>query len=273
MSPAPKKGRIAQAFERSRADGRVAFYPFATIGYPDLDTSIEIMKAMVAGGADGLELGIPFSDPLADGPSIQRSSYQALQAGTTPSDAIDVIRRLREAGVAVPLILMGYSNTFLAMGEEAFISAAAAAGADGLIISDLPPEESDATLAICRKHGLDLVFLLAPTSDGTRMEHVLARASGFIYCVAVVGTTGARAELAQELPAFLARLRERTDLPLAVGFGISKREHILALQGQADAAIVGAALVDTIEASPRSECVKAVRTYVEVLTGRVEANA
>jgi tryptophan synthase alpha chain len=168
---------------------------------------------------------------------------------------------------------MGYSNTFLAMGEEAFISDAAAAGADGLIISDQPPEESDATLVQCRKHGLDLVFLVAPTSDDTRIEQVLARAGGFIYCVAVVGTTGARAELTQELPGFLRRMRERTDLPLAVGFGISKREHIVALTGMADGAIVGAAMIETVEASPRSECVKAVRRYVEVLTGRVEANA
>ena len=263
--------RIADAFARSRAGGRVAFYPFMTVGYPDLDTSFEIVKAMVDAGADGVELGIPFSDPLADGPSIQRASFKALQNGTTPQDAIDIIKRLREAGVAVPLILMGYSNTFLAMGEEAFISDAAAAGADGLIISDLPPEESDETLAICRKHGLDLIFLLAPTSDGSRIEQVLARAGGFVYCVAVVGVTGARDALSQELPEFLRRLREQTDLPLAVGFGISKREHVVALQGLADAAIVGAALVDTVETSPRSECIGRVHRYVEVLTGRMEA--
>jgi tryptophan synthase alpha chain len=265
--------RISDAFARAREEKRIAVMPFLTIGYPDLDTSFQIARAMVDAGADGLELGIPFSDPLADGPSIQKSSFKALQNGTTPANAIDIVRRLREAGVAVPLILMGYSNTFLAMGEEAFISDAAAAGVDGLIISDLPPEESDETLAHCRKHGLDLVFLLAPTSDGSRIEQVLARAGGFIYCVAVVGTTGARSELAKELPGFLKHLRGETDLPLAVGFGISKREHVLALQGMADAAIIGAAIVDRIEASPQSECVEKVRSYVEVLTGRVEANA
>jgi len=263
--------RIAEAFARSRAEGRVAFFPFMTVGFPDLETSLELVKAMVEAGADGIELGIPFSDPLADGPTIQRATYRALQQGTTPHDAIDIVRRLRSAGVAVPLILMGYSNTFLALGEEAFISDAAAAGADGLIISDLPPEESDEVLGVCRKHGLDLIFLLAPTSDDRRIEQVLARASGFIYCVAVVGVTGAREDLSRELPDFLARLRKRTDLPLAVGFGISKREHVLALQGLADAAIVGAALVDTVESSPRDECVGRVQRYVEVLTGRKEA--
>lgn len=265
--------RIDAMFARAKAEGRIAFMPFATAGYPDLPSSIDIIKGMVAAGADAIELGIPFSDPLADGPSVQRSSFVSLQAGTTPADVVDVVRRLRAEGVAVPLILMGYFNTFLACGEEAFISDTARAGADGFIIVDLPPEESDGVQAICRKLGLDLIFLVAPTSDDARIEQVLKRASGFVYCVGVVGVTGARSELAEELPAFLQRLRSKTDLPLAVGFGISRREHVVALQGLADAAIVGAALVDTIESSPREERVERVRRYVEVLTGRTEANA
>jgi tryptophan synthase alpha chain len=268
-----RDSRISGAFARARADKRVAFFPFMTVGYPDLDTSIALVQAMVEGGADGIELGIPFSDPLADGPTIQRSSYAALQNGTTPADAIDAVRRLRAAGVAVPLILMGYSNTFLARGEEVLISDAARAGADGLIIVDLPPEESDETRERCRRHGLDLIYLLAPTSDDTRIAEVTSRASGFIYCVAVVGVTGARAELSQELPGFLRRLRAKTDLPLAVGFGISKREHVTALEGIADAAIVGAAIINTVESSPREERVGRVRDYVEVLTGRKEPSA
>ena len=262
--------RLSEMFARARAEGRVALMPFATIGYPDFETSIEIVKAMVAAGADAIELGIPFSDPLADGPTIQKASYAALQGGTTPAHAIDIVQRLREAGVAVPLILMGYFNTFLAQGEDRFISDAARAGADGLIISDLPPEESDETLAICGKLGLDLIYLLAPTSDDARIEQVLSRAGGFIYCVGVVGVTGARAQLAEELPGFLRRLRERTDLPLAVGFGISKRGHIEALRGLADAAIVASALIDIVGSSPREERVQRVRDYVEVLTGRLE---
>jgi tryptophan synthase alpha chain len=265
-----KTGRLAEMFERARAEGRVAFMPFMTVGYPDMETSIELVKAMVAGGADAVELGVPFSDPLADGPTIQRASYQALQQGTTPHDAIDMVASLRRAGVAVPLILMGYCNTFLAKGEDQFISDAAAAGADGFIIVDLPPEESDGVLALCRKLGLDLIYLLAPTSDDRRIAQVLPRASGFIYCVGVVGVTGARAQLAEELPAFLRRLRSKIDLPLAVGFGISKREHVEALRGLADAAIVASALIDIVESSPREERVERVRGYVEVLTGRSE---
>jgi tryptophan synthase alpha subunit len=163
---------------------------------------------------------------------------------------------------------MGYCNTFLAKGEEQFISASAAAGADGFIIVDLPPEESDGVLATCRKFGLDLIYLLAPTSDDGRVAEVLARAGGFIYCVSVVGVTGARDRLTTELPDFLRALRAKTDLPLAVGFGISKREHVEALQGLADAAIVASALIDIVESSPTEERVDRVRSYVEVLTGR-----
>lgn len=260
-------------FARARAEGRIAFMPFATVGFPDFESSIDVVRAMVDGGADAIELGIPFSDPLADGPTIQRASTAALAGGTKPADALEVVRRLRKAGVAVPLILMGYCNTFLAQGEDRFISDAAQAGADGLIIVDLPPEESDAALATCREHGLDLIYLLAPTSDESRVAEVTQRAGGFIYCVGVVGTTGARAQLSDELPAFLQRLRGSTNLPLAVGFGISTRAHVEALAGLADAAIVGAALVEVVESSSREERVENVRAYVEVLTGRAEASA
>ncbi len=262
--------RLTETFARSRAEGRVAIMPFMTAGYPDLQTSIDLVKAMVAAGADAIEIGVPFSDPLADGPTIQKASYQALQQGTTPQDAIDMVSSLRRAGVAVPLILMGYCNTFLAKGEDRFISDAAAAGADGFIIVDLPPEESDGALALCRKLGLDLIYLLAPPSDDRRIAEVLPRAGGFIYCVGVVGVTGARAQLAEELPDFLRRLRVKTDLPLAVGFGISKRAHVEALKGLADAAIVASALIDIVESSPRDQRVDRVRDYVEVLTGRSE---
>ncbi|HYM14837.1 MAG TPA: tryptophan synthase subunit alpha [Dehalococcoidia bacterium] len=262
--------RLNDLFARTRAEGRVALMPFMTVGYPDLATSIDLVKAMVAAGADAIELGIPFSDPLADGPTIQRASFAALQGGTNPDHAVDMVAALRGAGVAVPLVLMGYCNTFLAKGEDRFISASAAAGADGLIIVDLPPEESDRTLATCRKLGLDLIYLLAPTSDDGRIAEVLARAGGFIYCVSVVGVTGARAQLAAELPDFLRRLRAKTDLPLAVGFGISKRAHVEALRGLADGAIVASALIDIVESSPPGERLERVRDYVEVLTGRME---
>ena len=264
--------RIAETFARTKAAGHIALFPFMTVGYPDLETSIALVKAMVEAGGEGIELGIPFSDPLADGPTVQKASYQALQGGTHPDDALDVVRRLRADGVAVPLILMGYLNTFLACGEESFILDAAAAGADGLIIVDLPPEESDATKALCKKSGLDLIYLLAPTSDDGRIAEVVSRASGFIYCVGVVGVTGARDAISAELPGFLRRLRAKTELPLVVGFGISKRAHVQALEGLADGAIVASVLIDIVESSPREERVEKVRSYVEVLTGRSEAS-
>lgn len=265
--------RLSAAFARARDEHRVALLPFMTVGYPDFETSIALVKAMADAGADGIELGIPFSDPLADGPTVQKASHTALQGGTTPAHAIDMVRRLRLAGVEVPLILMGYFNTFLAMGEDAFISDAASAGADAVIIVDLPPEASDGMLAICRERGVDLIYFVAPTSDDERIAQVVARAGGFIYCVGVVGVTGARATLADELPAFLRRLRGRTEVPLVVGFGISKREHIEALAGLADGAIVASALIDMLESTPREERVDRVKDYVEVLTGRAEANA
>jgi tryptophan synthase alpha subunit len=264
--------RIGPALERAKAEGRTAFLPFMTLGYPDFETSLRLVQAMVEAGADGVELGIPFSDPLADGPTVQRANFQALQQGTTPRMCLDGVRKLRKAGVEVPLILMGYFNTFLALGEDRFISEAAEAGADGFIITDLPPEASDETLATCRRLGLDLIYMVAPTSDAARIAEVTKRAGGFIYCVGVVGVTAAREELAEELPAFLQRLREQTSLPLAVGFGISKRRHIEALRGIADAAIVGSAIIDVVESSPRDERVERVREYVEVLTGRREAS-
>lgn len=264
--------RIDATFAQLKEQGRIGFMPFLTVGFPDLETSIRLIKTMVDAGADGIEMGIPFSDPLADGPTIQRASFAALQNGTTPDDVLEAVRRLRADGVAVPLILMGYLNTFLACGEERFISDAAGAGADGLIIVDLPPEESGETRTRCDKAGLRLIFLASPTSDDGRLEEIADRASGFVYCVGVVGVTGARAELSQELPEFIRRLRAKTKLPIAVGFGISKREHVVALEGLADAAIVGAAVVETVENAPPGEREQRIRDYVEVLTGRTEAS-
>lgn len=260
--------RIADTFARARAGHRIALLPFMTVGFPDLEGTAALVRGMVDAGADGIELGIPFSDPLADGTTIQRASRQALAGGATPAHAVDMVRRLRKEGVAVPLMLVGYCNSFLARGEERLISDAAHAGADGFIIPDLPPEESDETLAICRNHGCDLIYMAAPTSDDARLGEIIARASGFVYCVSVVGVTGAREQLAEELPQFLRRLRAKTDLPLVVGFGISKREHVDALAGLADGAIVASALIEVVESSPREEQVKRVRDYVEVLTGR-----
>jgi tryptophan synthase alpha chain len=218
-----------------------------------------------------VEIGVPFSDPLADGPTIQRASYRALQNGMTLPLALDLIRQIRADGVVTPLIVMTYYNPVLAYGQERFIRDAVAAGADGLIPADVPADEGEELAARCRAEGLDYIPLVAPTSSDARIAAAARLASGFLYCVSVAGVTGAREGLPDQLAAYLERARRQTKVPLAVGFGISRREHIEALRGRADAAIVASAIVDLIEASPRSEREEKVRAYVEVLTGQRKA--
>ncbi len=275
MSSAERRptGRIHEALARAQSDGRVAFIAYLTAGYPEPDATPALVRALVEGGVDAIELGIPFADPLADGVTVQRSSFQALQGGMTPARALELIRDLRNERVVIPLIVMTYYNPILAYGLDGFTRDAAAAGADGLIAVDVPPEEAGELVAQCRANALDLIPLLAPTSSDERIALAAQQASGFLYCVSVAGVTGAREALPQELGAVLERARRTTDLPLAVGFGISRREHVEALQGQADAAIVGSAIIDVIEASPRAEREVRVKEYVEVLTGRRKARA
>jgi tryptophan synthase alpha chain len=260
--------RIPAAFARLKTEQRTGLVAFVTVGYPDVESTVEIVEAMVAGGADLVELGVPFSDPLADGATVQRAGWHALQQGVTPWTCLDVARRLRERGMEAPLLLMGYYNPWLAVGLERFIAEAAQAGIDGLIAVDLPPEEADDLLAECRRHDLDLVFLVAPTSTDARLEAVARLASGFVYCVSVTGTTGARSEVAADLPQFIARVRNHTDLPLAVGFGISRPEHVARIGQLCEAAVIGSAIIDTIDAAPPDERSQKVRGYVEVVTGR-----
>jgi tryptophan synthase alpha subunit len=226
------------------------------------------VRALVEGGADMLELGVPFSDPLADGATIQRAGFVALRHGVTTSACLEAVRELRARGLEVPVLLMGYYNPILACGPEAFAADAAAAGVDGLIVVDLPPEEAGLLQEACRARGLDLVYLLAPTSTAERVALVARQASGFIYCVSVTGVTGARSSLPPELPAFIERVRRQTTLPLAVGFGISSREHVEAVGRIAEVAVVGSALIDVIDSSPAQEREARVKAYVEVLAGR-----
>ena len=263
--------RIEQALARARSEGRVGLIAYLTAGFPAPEATPGLVRALVDGGVDAVELGIPFSDPMADGVSIQRSSFQALQAGMTPKRCLALVRGLREAGVVIPLIVMTYYNPILAYGQDGFIKDAAAAGVDGLIPVDVPPEEAGPLAEDCRAAGVDFIPLVAPTSTDERIALAARQASGFVYCVSVAGVTGAREALPAELGAFLQRVRRQTELPLAVGFGISRREHVEALRGQADAAIVGSAIVDIIEASPQAEREAKVREYVEVLTGRRKA--
>jgi len=263
--------RIEQALSRARDEGRVAVIAYLPAGFPEPEATPGLVRALIEGGADAVELGVPFSDPLADGATIQRASFRALGQGMTPARVLALIRELRQGGVVIPLIVMTYYNPILAYGEDAFLKDAATAGADGLIAVDVPPEEAEGLSASCRASGLDFIPLLAPTSNDERVALAVRQASGFVYCVSVAGVTGARTELPPDLGAFLERVRRQTELPLAVGFGISRREHVEALRGRADAAIVGSAIVDSIEAAPQKEREKRVRDYVEVLTGRKQA--
>ena len=263
--------RIAEAFAGLRARRRTGLVAFLTVGYPSVEDTLRLVPALIEGGADVIQLGVPFSDPLAEGPTIQRSSHHALERGVTPAVCLDVVAGLRAQGVEAPIVLMGYYNPLLSYGLEEFCRDAAAAGADGVIAVDLPPEESHPLRDACRRRGLDLVYLLAPTSTDGRIELVAGLASGFVYCVSVTGVTGAREELPAGLSAFVNRVRARTPLPVAVGFGISKPKHFRAVARIADAAVIGSAIIDEIDRSDPSERVGKVKRYAEVVTGRRRA--
>lgn len=263
--------RIAEAFAGLRAGRRTGLVAFLTVGYPSVEDTLRLVPALIEGGADVIELGVPFSDPLAEGPTIQRSSHHALERGVTPAVCLEVVAGLRAQGVEAPIVLMGYYNPLLSYGLEELCRDAAAVGADGIIAVDLPPEESHPLRDACRRRGLDLVYLLAPTSTDGRIELVAGLASGFVYCVSVTGVTGAREELPAGLSAFVNRVRARTPLPVAVGFGISKPKHFRAVARIADAAVIGSAIIDEIDRSDPSERVGKVKRYAEVVTGRRRA--
>jgi tryptophan synthase alpha chain len=231
--------RIRNAF----AQGHPAFMPYMVLGYPTRQTSLDTVQTLVEAGADLLELGIPFSDPLADGPTIQAATQQSLENGTTLTDCIDMTRELRQQGVDIPALLMGYVNPILAYGLEQFVADAVEAGVDGLIVPDLPPEEAGDLETLCNDHGMALVYLLAPTSTPERINLVAKKSRGFIYLVSLTGVTGARNELSPGLADFVARVREQTDTPLAVGFGIGNGEQAQTVAQLADGVIVGSALV------------------------------
>ena len=260
--------RLAEMFARTRAEGRPALIPFLPAGWPELNDTVRLVEAAIEGGADAVEIGLPFSDPLGDGPVNQVAYEQAIKAGCTTDTVFAAVAELRARGVRAPLLVMGYFNSVLAYGVNRFVEAAARAGVDGFIIVDLPPQEAAELEVPARAAGLHMVYLLAPTSTDERIRLVAEHASGFIYCVSVVGITGARRELSAELPEFLARVRARTDLPLAVGFGISAREHVEAVGAIADGAVVGSAFVRAILDAAPAERPQAVRTFVEAITGR-----
>lgn len=240
------RARIAAAFDRARENGRAALMPYFTLGYPDMETSLAVVEA-IAAHSDLLELGVPFSDPLADGPTVQRSTQMALENGATVAGCLAQLRQLRQRGMQTPAMLMGYYNPILAYGQAQFVQDAAAAGADGFIVPDLPPEEADELEQLAADAGLALIHFLAPTSDAARIKNVTKRASGFIYLVSLTGVTGARAALRDDLAAFVARVRAETAVPLAVGFGISTPQQAGEVGAMADGVIVGSALINATD--------------------------
>jgi len=263
--------RIAVLFARTRAEGRPAVIPFVPAGWPEFDATPEIVQAAIDGGAGAIELGLPFSDPLADGATNQQAYYESLQQGTSPVTLLDTVRSLRASGITIPIIIMGYVNPMISYGPDRWVTDAVGAGVDGLIIVDLPPDEAAELEIPAHRAGLHIIYLVAPTSTDDRLRLVADNASGFIYCVSLAGTTGARSELPEDLPEFIARVRAQTDLPLGIGFGISERRHVEQVAALADAAIIGSAFVRTIADTPREGRAAAVREFVERMTGRASA--
>jgi len=227
--------------------GHKALIPYVTVGYPSIEATLKVVPLLAQNGADIVELGIPFSDPLADGVTIQKSSFHALQSGVTPQLCLEVAKKLREK-VDIPLVFMTYFNPVFSYGLENFCAASAGSGISGLIIPDLPPEEGSELEAITKKRGLDLIYLLAPTSTEARIKLAAKRSGGFIYVVSVTGVTGARDRLPADLAAFVARVRKLATQPLCVGFGISTRQQASQIARIADGVIVGSRLIQLMEA-------------------------
>jgi tryptophan synthase alpha chain len=250
MNATANSTRITQRFASLRERGELGIVAYITAGDPSLDATLKFVIALAEAGADVIEFGIPFSDPVADGPVIQRASERALRAGATLAGVLDVVRRIRNSNSAaseVPIVLFGYYNPMFQMGIEKFAATASAAGADGVLATDLTPEESTDYRRILAAHNLDTVFLAAPTSTDERIDKISAATSGFLYLISRTGVTGAKDTMPDDLPALIRRVRSRTTLPIAVGFGISLPGHVSVLGGLADAAVIGSALVSEIE--------------------------
>jgi len=245
--------RIAARFAELKRAGRGALIPFLEAFDPDPATSQHILDGMPAAGADLIEIGMPFTDPMADGPTIQAAAQRGLRAGVTTAGIIAMVRAFRRHDTATPIVLMGYLNPILSYGTERFCDDAAAAGADGLIIVDLPTEEADLLLPHATRNGLDFIRLVAPTTDDARLPVVLAASSGFVYYVSITGITGTRTASADELAAAIPRLRAATDLPIAIGFGVRSPAQAEAAVRAADAAVVASSLIDLLAATLDAE--------------------
>lgn len=257
--------RIAGAFGKP---GHAALIAYVTAGYPNIEATLNVVPLLAHGGCDIIELGIPFSDPLADGATIQRASSHALQNGITPQLCLETAKKLRKQ-VDTPLVFMTYYNPVLNYGVEEFCAASADAGVDGLIIPDLPPDEGSELESVTQRHGIDLIYLLAPTSTDERIKLVAERSQGFIYLVSLTGVTGARESLSTDLEAFVGRVRRETSKPLCVGFGISTAGQASRIAGIADGVIIGSRLIQLMESDDSLASVgNFVKEVREALNGK-----
>jgi tryptophan synthase alpha chain len=264
--------RISRRFAELRDRGELGIVAYITAGDPSLDATLQFVRAIADAGVDVIELGVPFSDPLADGPTIQRASERALKSGTTLRSVIDLVRRIRACSPPandVPIVLFSYYNPILQMGLENFARSAAEAGADGVLATDLTPEESDDYRRILAAHRLDTVFLASPTSTDERIRKIAACSSGFLYLISRTGVTGAKDLLPEDLPALTRCVRRATELPVGVGFGISQPAHVSVLGGLADAAVVGSALVAEIERLAPSGTPQSIAAAAEALHAKI----
>jgi tryptophan synthase alpha chain len=270
--------RLEARFAALRAEGRAGFVPFIMTADPDYDTSLAILKGLPAAGADLIELGVMFSDPMADGPAIQAAGLRAKAGGASVARTLEMVRTFRANDTTTPIILMGYYNPIYVYGVEAFLTDALAAGVDGLIMVDLPPEEDDELCLPALAAGMHFVRLATPTTDAARLPAVLANSSGFVYYVAIAGITGTRSAPADQVGAAVVRLKQHTDLPVAVGFGINTPQQAGAIGAVADAAVVGSAIVQTIadnlggDGKPRAELVGNVLAFARALADGVRGN-
>jgi tryptophan synthase alpha chain len=260
--------RIATRFAELKARHRAGFVPFVTAGDPDFETSLAILKALPGAGADVIELGMPFSDPMADGPAVQASSLRALRAGANMNRTLDLVREFRKGDGKTPVVLMGYYNPIHIRGAEHFAREAADAGVDGLLVVDLPPEEDAVLREPARALGLDVIRLVTPTTHDARLIRVLAGASGYLYYVSITGVTGTKSFAEDAVTAALARIRKASSLPVAVGFGIKSPSQAAQIARIADAAVVGSAIVNVIadhQSGGRDKIVAAVVEFCRSL--------
>lgn len=263
--------RLTERFAQLKRANRAALVAYIMASDPDHETCFEILKALPAAGADIIELGFPFSDPMADGPSIQKAALRALKAGGSLKNTLELARRFRETDNDTPLILMGYANPIEQMGYETFARAMHEAGADGAIVVDLPPEEDAPLRTAFAPHALSIIRLATPTTDDKRLTKVLEGASGFLYYVSVAGVTGANSASSQAIESAVSRLKRATDLPIAVGFGVREPEAARAIARHAEAVVVGSAFVDEIAAGEKEKAVERVLRKVKLLGDAVRS--